>query len=41
MRKAYRKLFFGSQRLIELDSLAWAERLLLRLVNQITQQRLE
>jgi hypothetical protein len=41
MREAYRDLFLGSQTLIKLDSLVWTERLLLRLVNRISRQRLE
>ena len=41
MREAYRELFLGSQTLIELDSLYWTERWLLRLVNRIARRRLE
>lgn len=41
MQAAYRELFLGSQTLIELNSLYWTERWLLRLVNQIARRRLE
>lgn len=41
MQEAYRELFLGSQTLIELDSLYWTERWLLRMVNRIARRRLK
>ena len=40
MQLAYRNLFLGSLELLELDSLFWTEKLLLRLVNSLSRKRL-
>ena len=40
MQLAYRNLFLGSLELLELNSLFWTEKLLLRLVNSLSRKRL-
>ena len=40
MRAAYQNLFLGSTELLELDSLFWTEKLLLKLVNLLSQKRI-
>ena len=41
MQLAYRNLFLGSLELLELNSLFWTEKLLLRLVNSLSRKRLQ
>lgn len=41
MRAAYQNLFLGSTELLELDSLFWTERLLLKLVNLLSRKRIQ
>lgn len=41
MRAAYQNLFLGSMELIELDSLFWTEKILLKLVNLLAQKRIQ
>ena len=40
MQLAYRNLFLGSLELLELNTLFWTEKLLLRLVNSLSRKRL-
>ena len=40
MRAAYQHLFLGSTELLELDTLFWTEKLLLKLVNLLSQKRI-
>jgi len=41
MRAAYQHLFLGSTELLELDTLFWTEKLLLKLINLLSQKRVQ
>ena len=41
IRAAYQHLFLGSTELLELDSLFWTEKVLLKLVNLLSQKRIQ